>query len=201
MNWAADADLIDGWEINMAAKGRDPIIVAVEAIYAALKDLDEPDRAKALSSVYPLLELGRTPIPNPAAPQPVAEVRHSASVSLRPVSLTELINDKKPGTSAQRIALFAYYREKVEGQPRFGRDDPKPYFGTAKITPATNYDRDFVEAVRKGWIHEDGSDSYLTTKGVEAIETDFEGERKYLKARKPPTTRKKKASQAKRKRK
>jgi len=184
----------------VAAKGRDPIIVAVEAIYAALKDLAEPDRAKALSSVYPLLEIGRAPIANPTAPQPVAGARHSATVSLRPVSLTELINNKKPGTSPQRIALFAYYREKVEGQPRFGRDDLKPYFATAKITPASNYDRDFVEAVRKGWIHEDGSDSYLTTKGVEAIETDFEGERKYVKARKPSTSRKK-TSQAKRKRK
>jgi hypothetical protein len=86
-----------------------------------------------------------------------------------------------------------------EGQPRFGRDDLKPYFAKAKITPAANYDRDFVEAVRKGWIHEEGSESYLTTKGIEAIESDFEGERKYVKGRKLSKNRKPKRSQAKQK--
>jgi hypothetical protein len=168
----------------MAAKGRDPIIVAVEAIYAALKDLDTSGREKALSSVYPLLELGRGPLPT--SHQSVAEIRHTAKI----VGLTELTNEKKPGTNPQRIALFAYYRDKIEGQPRFGRDDLRPYFAKAKIRPAANYDRDFVETVRKGWIHEEGSESYLTTKGIEAIESDFEGERKYVKDRKPSKKRK-----------
>jgi len=66
--------------------------------------------------------------------------------------LVELITDKQPGTNAQRIALFAYYREKSEGMSRFGRDDLKGYFGKAKQPPSANYDRDFVEAVRKGII-------------------------------------------------
>jgi hypothetical protein len=32
--------------------------------------------------------------------------------------------------------------------------------------------------VKKGWIHEDGADSYLTSKGVEVVEGAFPGEPK-----------------------
>jgi hypothetical protein len=51
----------------------------------------------------------------------------------------------------------------------------------AKEKPPRNYDRDFVEAVKKGWIHEDGAESYITSKGIEAVESGFAGERKYTK--------------------
>lgn len=172
----------------MAEKGRDPHITALEAVYAALKDLDATGRKKVLSSVFALLELEGVPALHPAARHPITEERHPATATSRPISLVELINDKQPGTNAQRIAIFAYYREKSEGLSRFGRDDLKPYFAKAKQPAAGNYDRDFVEAVRKGWIHEDGTDSYLTTKGIEAIESSFEGERKYTKGRKAATT-------------
>jgi hypothetical protein len=96
------------------------------------------------------------------------------------MSLNELINEKKPGTSAQFIALFAYYRERYEGLPRFSRNDIESYFSRAKEKPPKNYDRDFVESVKKGWIHEDADDSYLTSKGTEVVESGFAGERKYL---------------------
>ena len=186
----------------MAEKGRDPYIAALEAVYAALKDLDPPGRKKVLSSVFALLELEGEPNIERPTRQIILEDRLLTSPS-RPISLVELINEKKPGTSAQRIALFAYYREKSEGFSRFERDDLKPYFAKAKQPPATNYDRDFVEAVRKGWIHEDRSDSYLTTRGVEAVESGFEGERKYLNIRKASATGKgkKKRGQSNRRRK
>ena len=161
----------------MAEKKRDPSLVALESVYAALKDLDGPSRKKVLSSVFALLEIDGT-VPWTAVTRHVG-TRPSSTGLPRPPSLVELLNEKGGDTNSKRIALFAYYREKVEGRPRFGRDDLKPYFGAAKMPPAGNYDRDFVEAVRKGWIHEDGSESYLTTKGVEAIESNFEGERKY----------------------
>ena len=176
----------------MAQRGRDPHIVALEAVYAALKDLDPSGRKKVLSSVFALLELEGGPALHPISSHPIIEERHPVTTSSRPISLVELVNDKKPGTNSQRIALFAYYREKSEGLSRFARDDLKPYFGKAKQPPASNYDRDFVEAVRKGWIHEDGADSYLTTKGVEAVESGFEGERKYTKGRKAAATAKRK---------
>lgn len=187
----------------MAEKGRDPHIAALEAVYAALKDLDPPVRKKVLSSVFALLDIEGAPALHPPSRHPVADERHVIATPLRPVSLVELVNDKKPGTNAQRIALFAYYREKSEGLSRFARDDLEPYFAKAKQPPAANYGRDFVEAVRKGWIHEDGADSYLTTKGVEAVESGFEGERKYTKGRKAssPAKRTTKRSQPNRKRK
>jgi hypothetical protein len=106
------------------------------------------------------------------------------------MSLIELIQDKKPGTNAQRIALFAYYREKFEQIARFGRDDLEAYFAKAHESPPSNYNRDFVEAVKKGWVHEDESDSYVTTKGIEAVENSFEGEmkrRSSSRRSKPPT--------------
>jgi hypothetical protein len=169
---------------SMADKNRDPAIVALEAVYAALKDLDAAARKKVLSSVFALLDIEQPRAAPAAPPDFVAPTRQVATSTSRPVSLNEIINEKKPGTNAQRIAIFAYFREKTEGLTRFGRDDLKPYFAKAKLAPASNFDRDFVEAVKKGWIHEDGLDSYLTTKGIEAIESEFEGERRYTKGRK-----------------
>ncbi len=107
-----------------------------------------------------------------------APVMHATG---RPVSIVELIQEKQPGTQAQRIALFAYYREKHEGLARFSRADLQSYFSKAKEPPTTNYGRDFVEAVKKGWLHEDGADSYITSRGIEAVESGFASERKYAK--------------------
>ena len=173
----------------MAEKNRDPHIVALEAVHAALKDLDAAGRKKVLSSVFALLEVEGLLQPHLGhTSQPLVSEERPTPTPSRPVALVELIQEKQPGTNAQRIALFAYYREKYESLPRFSRDDLKLYFSRAKEAPATNYDRDFVEAVRKGWIHEDGTDSYLTSKGVETIESGFEGERKYSKGRKVSRT-------------
>jgi hypothetical protein len=167
----------------MVEKNRDPTIVALEAVYAALKDLDASQRQKVLSSVATLLDLGR--VGSPGSTTSTQETARSPSSGpARPAGLVELVNEKKPRSNTQRIALFAYYREKTEGKSRFARGDLESYFSTAKLPPASNYDRDFVEAVRKGWIHEDDADSYLTTKGIEAIESGFEAERKPTKNRK-----------------
>lgn len=170
----------------MAEKKRDPHIAALEAVYGALKALDDAGRKRVLSSVFALLELEGLGTPPALLAEHVLDAARdrSAPTSSRPLSLIELIQEKKPGTNAQRIALFAYYRERHQTLPRFQRDDLKSYFATAREAPAANYDRDFVEAVRKGWIHEDGADSYLTSKGVEAVEAGFEGERRYVKGKK-----------------
>jgi hypothetical protein len=158
------------------AEKRDPTIVAIEDIYAALKDLDSVTRKRVLSSAFALLGES-TPASNPAAV--IVNPATQSPISVRPIGLVELINEKRPGTNAQRIAVVAYYRERTEGNPRFSRADLEAYFAKARLAPAANYSRDFNEAVRAGWIHEDGAESYLTTKGIEAIEAGFEGERKY----------------------
>ena len=173
----------------MADRKKDSNFIALEAIYAALKDLDNDARKKVLSSALALL--GAEGVPSVSGPPPRQSGPQPTASQSRPVSLLELMNEKNPGTNPQRIVLFAYYREKHEGISRFSRDDLKPYFAKAKLTPAANYDRDFGEAVRKAWIHEDGSESYLTTKGIEVVETAFEGERKYSKGAKSKLKKKK----------
>jgi hypothetical protein len=174
----------------MPDKKRDPEIEALQSVHAALKPLAAEERTRVLASVYALLGI-RGPDPPPAAPPPSRPAAPSttdasaASITTRsqtrPLSINELVQERSPGTSAQRIALFAYYRDKNEGIPRFTRDDLKGYFAKAKEQPPTNYDRDFVEAVKRGWIHEDGAESYVTSKGIEAVESGFAGERKYTK--------------------
>jgi hypothetical protein len=189
----------------MAAK-RDPEIAAVETVHAALKPLDPEARQRVISSVYALLDIPGAP--NAPVSQgreieaPAGEPRRSSAT--RPMALVELMQDKSPGTNAQRITLFAYYREKYEGKARFARADLRPYFAKAREHPPQNFDRDFVEAVRKGWIHEEEEDSYITSKGVEAAEAGFPGERAYKRktaarkgARKKKVQRKKKAKRKK----
>jgi hypothetical protein len=162
----------------MSAAKKDPEILALESVYSALKGLDSEIRGKVLASVCQLLDIkgGADNWAVSLTPQSAPKHIETTLRPPRPLSLNELINDKKPGTSAQFITLFAYYREKYEGQPRFSRSDLSKYFPKAKQTPPGNYDRDFVEAVKKGWIHEDKADSYITSKGIEAVESGFEGE-------------------------
>ena len=177
----------------MAEKARDKTIAALEAVYAALKDLDQADRKKVLSSAFALLGVENSGFISPVDSTQRHVVAAPAIATARPTSLVELMNEKQPGTNAQRIALFAYYREKVEGISRFSRDDLRSYFAKARVPPAANFDRDFGDAVKKAWIHEDAADSYLTTRGIEAVEGGFEGERKSTRPRKLKTGKKKKS--------
>lgn len=174
----------------MPEKKREPEIEALEAVHAALKPLRPEERSKVLASVFALLGIqgtdlvsapaaASTPVARPAPAAVPAESTGRPQAS--PLLVNELVKDKSPGTNAQRIALFAYYRDKHEAIPRFGRNDLKAYFAKAKEHPPTNYDRDFVEAVKKGWIHEDGDESYITSKGIESVESGFPGARKYTK--------------------
>lgn len=166
----------------MAASKKSPDLAALEIIHGALQPLDPETRAKVIASVLQLLDVkghAGELIQSAAKPAPVVAPTSSFKSS-RPLSLNELIHEKKPGASAQFIALFAYFRERYESLPRFNRADLEVYFARAKETPPKNFARDFVEAIKKGWIHEDGGDSYVTSKGIEAVESGFAGERKRL---------------------
>jgi hypothetical protein len=186
------------------ADKRSPEMIAVEAVHAALLPLEADTRKRVLRSVYALLDVvmedstdrlaATGTVSGPAITTAPAAV---GGAGARPISIVELIREKQPGTSSQRIVLFAYYREKHEGLARFSRRDLEPYFGKAKESPATNYDRDFVEAVKKGWIHEDGENSYITSRGIEAVEAGFAGERKYAKGPRKPAGKARRAPKAK----
>lgn len=178
----------------MVDKEKD-VMGALKSVYAALKNLDANDRKRVLSSAHALLGSEARQI-EPMLPSTGASQQGSVApqkLQGTPVSIVELVLEKSPSTNAQRIATFAYYREKYLGLSRFSRADLKTYFSKAKLSPGRNYDRDFGDAARKGWIHEDGTDSYLTTKGIEAIEKGFESssvERPSAKKRIPKTQKK-----------
>jgi hypothetical protein len=153
---------------------------AVQQVYSALEPFDDQARKRIVESAASLLGMRlsgiafegqrKAPVSTHAAGEQLGE-----PASTRPMSPVELIQQKQPTTNAQKIALFAYYREKVEGLARFSRSDLESYFAKAKQPPPGNYGRDFQQAVSLGWIYEDGNDSYLTTKGLEAVEAGFAG--------------------------
>jgi hypothetical protein len=162
----------------MTSAKKDKAISALETVHAALKPLKPSDRARVLASVRALLESPANPMEAPMAPE-VSESPASSSpitpVHPRPLAIRELVQDKKPGSHPQFITLFAYYREKYQNQPTFSRDDLKQYYVLSRENPPGNYDRDFVNAVRQGWIHEENDNSYITSRGIEAVESGFAG--------------------------
>jgi hypothetical protein len=149
------------------------LLDAVGRLFEALSPLDDESRDRALSSVRALLGMTSEAPVMQTAIAPSAREGDVGPPSARPLSLVELMNDRNPTTNPQTIAVFAYYRERVEAKPRFSRADLKYYFPKARLSPPGNYDRDFSTAVKHGWIHEDGSESYLTTRGIEAVESGF----------------------------
>jgi hypothetical protein len=165
----------------MATEKKDKTISALQAVHSALKGLNAQERQRVLASVRVLLEIPPSAAPSLQKPDVAAEassgppVPASDSHAGRPLAIRELIQDKKPRTHAQFITLFAYYREKHQNVASFKRDDLKSYYASSRENPPKNFDRDFVETVRKGWIHEDGDNSYITSKGIEAVASGFAG--------------------------
>jgi len=163
----------------MAAKARsggsgEAQVEAVQVIYGALEPLSPEERERVIASVQALFGS----LPKATSPPASSSAVSSSQASVRPVSLVEVIQDKRPKTNIDNITLFAYYRDQYERLPRFARNDLRGYFSKARLGPPGNYDRDFVEAVKRGWLHEDGSESYITSKGLEAVESGFPTERR-----------------------
>ena len=155
------------------AKKSDDVVKAVGTIYDTLQPLEADTRDRVLQSVTSLLGMGHKPqhAGGHGLPSQTTVIRSGG----RPISLNEMILEKQPASVPQRITLFAFYRERVEGNARFARANLKEYFSKAKEKPASNFDRDFLKAVKLGWLHEDGDSSYITTKGLEAVEVGFGG--------------------------
>jgi hypothetical protein len=153
---------------------KEDLLSAQQTVVRALQSLTPEGQQRVLTAALAILGISQADsvsLGSEAARPPAS----SPSLSSRPMSPRELIQQKQPATNAQRIAIFAYFRDKTEGQPRFARGDLKQYFGKARENQPQNYDRDFTSAVKLGYIYEDGSDSYLTSRGVEAVEAGFGG--------------------------
>ena len=160
----------------MAATKKDTTISALESIHAALKPLDASERQRVLASVYALLEISPGSAPARGTWSGGSTEANAKSIQVstaRPVAIRELIQEKKPRTHPQFITLFAYYREKYQNLPTFSRSALEEYYAMSRENPPKNFDRDFVDAVRRGWVHEDGDNSYITTKGLELVESNF----------------------------
>jgi hypothetical protein len=189
---------------------KNPEIEALQSVYEALKELSPDVRTKVLKSVFALLGLEHFALEPSAAQirnQPQGEQTHISEqrpstfsegdigFTGRQKSLMELMLEKNPATNTERITLFAYYRERFEGNSRFDRADLEPYFAKAKVSPPGNYARDFNEAVKRGWIHEDGSDSYITSRGIEAVESGFTSQKATTPKKKGSSKSKKQSNQ------
>ena len=133
---------------------------------------------KILASVAVMLDLPGSATEQKQSVTTMEGVRDRQTQTSRPLSLVEVKTEKAPKTGQHMIVLFAYHREKHEDKPRFSRDDLEGYFAKARENPPKNYDRDFNEVVKKGWIHEDGDESYITSRGIELVESGFPTGRK-----------------------
>ena len=152
---------------------------AAAQVNEALAGLEPEDRARVLASAAALSGItspGPRRVGEPVRPED--EGGEGGQKGQKQVSLGEFVKEKAPATNSQRIAIFAYYREHYQGKTNFSRGDLLPYFATAKIGKPGNYGRDFSEAVKESWIHEEGSDSYLTATGASAVEGGFAGKAK-----------------------
>lgn len=157
---------------------------AAITIMGVLQPLSDEQRSRVLASVAALFGLPPRPNVNVAtsgaspavwAPSagPIGD-DPGRTPSAKPISLVELLKEKRAATNSQRIACFAYFREKVEGISTFSRGDLAAYFPKAKLAaPGPNYARDYNKVVREAWIHDDGAKSYLTQKGETAVESGF----------------------------
>lgn len=169
---------------NRAAEDKDPELRALQGVHAALKGLPPEGRRKVLVSVSALLEIPESHVsPETRIAQALSQATTQKQESVtrgvapRPLSIRELMQEKRPGTNMEKIVLFAYYREKYEGTSRFSRRNLETYFAKARENPPKNFDRDFNNTVLRGWIHEDREDSYITSKGIESVESGFPNKR------------------------
>lgn len=65
--------------------------------------------------------------------QDASSVEKTRREGKKPVSVGEFLREKAPATNAQRIACFAYYREKYEDQENFSKSDLAGYFAAARV--------------------------------------------------------------------
>lgn len=148
------------------------------AVMKALQGLSPEECARVLESAAALFKVP-APLPRTTPPEAALDSDEVGQGVERRLSLIEFMNQKGPATNAQRVVVFAYYREHVEKKgDTFARADLRSYFSAAKLAKPANYDRDFSSAAREGWIHEDGESSYLTATGEAAVKAGFGGKGK-----------------------
>jgi hypothetical protein len=110
-------------------------------------------------------------VPQSTGARPDARPPDGVSLSLRE-HLDKIGASKKP----EQITTIAQYVCEIEGQADFSRDDIRSRFITAREPSPGNFGRDFVVALRNGWIaevHGKKNRYYVTAKGAQAINNNF----------------------------
>lgn len=158
---------------------------AAAAVFTALQPLTAEERARVISAASALFGIAVAQVTQqrtnggPASNGEQSDTPRREESGGKRQSIVEFLNDRQPATNTQRIACFAYYWEHTEGKGQhFAKGDLEGYFAQAKLPKPGNYDRDFRSAVQCGWIHEDGSNSYLTRGGEDAVMAGFGGKGK-----------------------
>lgn len=108
----------------------------------------------------------------------------------RRLSLREFLEESQAKRNPDKITSIAEYLFTFEDQEIFTRDEIKGRFRLAGEAAPANFPRDFVWAVKNGWIAEDSKSPgsfYVTQKGRNAVENKFSSEVK--KATSQPGTR------------
>lgn len=109
----------------------------------------------------------------PQTPRAKSDDRSLDRVSL---SLREYLDKIGASKKPEQIATIAHYVCEIEGQHDFSRDDIRSRFITAREPPPGNFGRDFVVALKNGWIaevHGKKNRYYVTAKGAQAINSNF----------------------------
>ncbi|MBI2657145.1 hypothetical protein HYX08_00450 [Candidatus Woesearchaeota archaeon] len=102
--------------------------------------------------------------------------------TIRNISISEFVIQKKPKDDIQRTVLFAYFIEKHENKDFFNAGEIQECFIKSKSTKPANINDKINQCIKKGWISEhpekkDGKKAfYITNTGIAVVEKDFKVE-------------------------
>jgi hypothetical protein len=143
----------------------------VQLVYGALEPFDDQARRRIVESAASLLGIRLGPIGSEPPARGVQPPVTHLTPSQAPAAASRRVHSHQSNSFKKSSRRPTHRRSRS----RFSRSDLEGYFAKARQPPPGNFNRDFQTAVNLGWIHEDGDDSYLTTKGLEAVEAGFGG--------------------------
>src|SRR5689334_13872021 len=107
-----------------AAAVSDPLS-ATQTIFRVLEPLAADVQQRVLASALSLLGIAAPTNASSSNSTPSSPIVKAGE---RQMSLGELYKQSEPATNAQKLAVFAYYKEKFEGKSTFSPTELRPYF-------------------------------------------------------------------------
>jgi hypothetical protein len=137
----------------------------------------EIDREVALQVINVVLGVGGQRGSVAINPESPAAQLHAAV----PLSLREYLDDVKAVRKPDQIVTIGHFICEHEHAGDFGRDDIRSRFASAREPLPANFSRDFAWTVKNGWVaevHGKKDRYYVTSKGIQAVESHFSQETK-----------------------